>query len=86
MSQIVRSARGVAVDFDLLRIKAQLQSAPAPRHVEERKRAMDAKDGVKTDQQPDLDFLKVATEAATASTEAAKTGSKARTASQIKRK
>lgn len=88
MTQMVRSARGKMVDFDLLRIKAQLQSVPPPRHVEERKRAMDAKDGIKTDQQPDLDFLKVATDAVTQSAEAGKEAksTKPKQASQLQRK
>lgn len=90
MSRIIRSARGKLLDLDLYAIKAQLQSVPAPRHVEDRKRAMDAKDGVKTDQLPDLDFLNVATAAAAASAQAAeepaKPGPKPRTGSQIQRK
>ena len=50
MAKIVRSARGELVDFELLAIKAQLATAPVPRAVEQRKAAIDEKDGVKTKQ------------------------------------
>lgn len=67
MSKLVRSARGEVVDFELLAIKAQLAAAPVPRSVEERKAAIDEKDGVKTTVTPDLDILEVAKAAAEAS-------------------
>lgn len=67
MSKLVRSARGEVVDFELLAIKAQLAAAPAPKAVEQRKVAIDEKDGVKTDVTPDLDILAVAQAAADAS-------------------
>jgi hypothetical protein len=72
MSKFVRSARGEVVDFELLAIKAQLASAPIPKKVEERKAAIDAKDGVKTDVEPDLDMLSIAKQAAAASAGRAK--------------
>lgn len=83
-----RSARGEIVDFELLAIKSQLAATPVPRHTEDRKRAIDAKDGVKTDQLPDLAFLQVASTAAKASEDAvpAEPRSKTKTASQIARK
>lgn len=56
MGQLVRSARGELIDFELLAIKQQLASAPIPKAVEERKQAIDIKDGVKTDVVPDVDF------------------------------
>jgi hypothetical protein len=67
MPKYVRSARGEQVDFELIAIKAQLKATPVPRPVEERKVAIDAKDGVRTDVQPDLDMLAVAQEAAAVS-------------------
>lgn len=48
MSKTARSARGVLVDFDLLAIKQQLASTPAPKAVEQRRRFIDEKDGIKT--------------------------------------
>lgn len=67
MAKLVRSARGELVDFELLAIKAQLAATPVPKPVEERKQAIDARDGVKTDVQPDLDMLAVAKQAAAVS-------------------
>lgn len=67
MSKLVRSARGEMVDFELLAIKAQLSAKPVPKPVEQRKQAIDERDGVKTDVQPDLDILAVAQAAAAAS-------------------
>jgi hypothetical protein len=64
MGQLVRSARGELIDFELLAIKQQLASAPVPKAVEQRKQAIDLKDGVKTDVVPDVDFLAVSNEAA----------------------
>lgn len=60
MGHYIRSARGVMVDMQLLAIKAQLAAQPVPPNVEERKRALDAKNGVKTDAKPDLEFMAVA--------------------------
>ena len=75
MPKIVRSARGELIDFELLAIKQQLAAAPVPKVVEQRKAAIDAKDGVKTDVAPDLDLndmLAVGAEAAAASKTAGK--------------
>jgi hypothetical protein len=41
MKKVVRSARGTLVDFELLAIKNQLASAPAPATVEDRKKQID---------------------------------------------
>jgi hypothetical protein len=79
MARTTRSARGEVVDFELLAIKAQLASAPVPKAVEQRKVAIDLKDGVKTDVVPDLNMDIFAV-----STEAAKTS--ASTGKQIKKK
>jgi hypothetical protein len=54
MSRYVRSAQGELIDFELLAIKAQLAASPVPKKVEERKIAIDVKDGVKTQVAPDL--------------------------------
>lgn len=44
----VRSARGDVVNFELIAIKQQLASAPVPKQVEDRRRFIDEKDGVRT--------------------------------------
>lgn len=67
MPQYIRSARGELIDFELLAIKAQLANAPVPKVVEQRKKAIDEKDGVRSDVQPDIDFLAVSQEAADSS-------------------
>jgi len=67
MGQLIRSARGELIDFEMLAIKQQLASAPVPKAVEQRKQAIDAKDGVKSSVAPDIDFLAVSNEAAAAS-------------------
>ena len=58
------------VDFELLAIKQQLASAPVPKAVEARKKAIDVKDGVKSDVKPDVDFMAVSNESAAASGQA----------------
>jgi len=74
MPRFVRSARGELIDFELMAIKAQLAAAPAPKTVDQRKIAIDAKDGIKTDVAPDLnmDMLAVAVDGAAASASAGK--------------
>ena len=76
MGKLVRSARGEYVDFELLAIKQQLSSAPVPRKVEERKLAIDEKDGVRTTVTPDIDFMAVSAEAAETSGKAKQLKSK----------
>lgn len=84
---IARSTRGDMVDFELLAIKAQLATTPIPTHVEERKRAIDAKDGVKTDQLSNLDFMQVAVAGAQAAEpEKDSPRTKTKTATQLYRK
>lgn len=48
MSKTARSARGLIVDFDLLAIKQQLAATPVPVTVDQRRKFIDEKDGVKT--------------------------------------
>jgi hypothetical protein len=67
MPQYIRSARGELIDFELLAIKQQLANAPVPKVVEQRKKAIDEKDGVRSDVKPDIDFLAASQEAADAS-------------------
>lgn len=43
MSNTVRSARGVLVDFDLIRIKQQIESTPKPTNVQARENFVDQK-------------------------------------------
>lgn len=75
----VRSARGDVVNFELLMIKQQLASAPVPKQVEERRRFIDEKDGVRTTkavEEPEVvvqaDALALAQEGAELSEKAAK--------------
>lgn len=72
----VRSARGDVVNFELIAIKQQLASAPVPTGVEERRRFIDEKDGIRTKQTVEtteqVDALAVAQEAAVESEKAAK--------------
>lgn len=51
MAKRSRSARGEIIDFDLINIKAQLAEAPATIDVAARRTYIDAKDGIKTDQE-----------------------------------
>lgn len=67
MGQKIRSARGELIDFELLAIKQQLASAPVPKVVEQRKKAIDEKDGIRTSVVPDIDFLAISEEAASTS-------------------
>ena len=67
MPQYIRSARGELIDFELLAIKQQLANAPVPKVVEQRKKAIDEKDGVRSDVQADIDFLAVSQQAADSS-------------------
>ena len=72
MSRKTRSARGNVVDFDLLAIKEQLAAKPVPVGVNERRRFIDEKDGLKSRAKAPAvpDALKVAAEAAQTSAEA----------------
>mgnify|MGYP003582219939 CR=1 FL=1 len=77
----VRSARGDVVDFQLLQIKQQLAAAPAPKTVDERRRFIDEKDGVRTVKEVEqpveqVDALALALEAADTSEKAAAKKSK----------
>lgn len=51
MSKHARSARGEIVDFDLLAIKQQLATTPVPVGVNQRRKFIDEKDGIKTREQ-----------------------------------
>lgn len=77
MSRTARSARGVLVDFDLLAIKEQLASTPVPVAVDQRRKFIDEKDGIRTKStsqaEPALPAaLSLAVESATTSAEKAK--------------
>lgn len=86
MGQLVRSAKGVMVDFELLAIKQQLANAPVPKAVIERQQAIDIKDGVKItpdaaeaavqDVQPLDEMFAVSTDAASTSAKAKQLKSK----------
>lgn len=54
MSKFARSARGEIVDFDLIAIKQQLAMKPVPVGVDERRRFIDEKDGLKVKQPQDV--------------------------------
>lgn len=47
MSKRARSARGEIIDFDLLAIKQQLAVTPVPVGVDQRRKFIDEKDGIK---------------------------------------
>lgn len=47
MSKVTRSARGEAVDFDLLAIKNQLAATPTPVNVNARRNFIDERDGIR---------------------------------------
>lgn len=72
MTQFVKSARGELVDFQLLAIKHSLASSQPPKQVEDRKKALEEKDGLKTTVAPDLDFMALSSAAANTSEAAAK--------------
>lgn len=72
MSNAIRSARGDFVDFELLAIKAQLASTPVPKQVEERRAAIEEREGTKPQESAAVnELLKVAQDAATTSAKAA---------------
>jgi len=72
MSKVTRSARGDFVDFQLLAIKAQLAAKPVPKKVEERRVAIEEREGIKTSGSEAVsELLKVATEAAAMSAKSA---------------
>lgn len=57
MSKKARSARGQFVDFDVLAIKQQLSTSPVPVGVDDRRRFIDEKDGIRikqTQPQPEM--------------------------------
>jgi hypothetical protein len=69
----VRSARGEVVNFELIAIKQQLAAAPVPVSVDERRRFIDEKDGVRTKQPVEnVDALAVGLAAANTSASAKK--------------
>lgn len=77
----VRSARGEVVNFELIAIKQQLASVPTPVGVDDRRRFIDEKDGIRTKQlveQPaeTVDALSLGIEAAETSAAVAEKASK----------
>ena len=70
MAQLIRSARGELIDFELLAIKQQLAAAPKPKAVEQRQAAIDLKDGVKSALTPEVDFMAISAESAAESGQA----------------
>lgn len=68
MTKGIRSARGELVNFELLAIKSQLASVPVPKPVEERKTAIEEREGTKAVQPEAVsELLKMAQEAAATS-------------------
>lgn len=68
MTKGIRSARGELVNFELLAIKSQLASVPVPKPVEERKTAIEEREGIKVVQPEAVsELLKMAQDAATTS-------------------
>lgn len=78
MSRKSRSARGSVVDFDLLAIKEQLKAKPVPVGVNDRRRFIDEKDGLKSRVKaaPVPAALQIAAEAAETSAKATKSSKK----------
>ena len=70
---MIRTARGVLVDFELLAIKQQLAAFKPPKTVEDRKKAIDIKDGVRqaSTPVPDVDFLALSKDSANISSTSA---------------
>lgn len=69
---VIRSARGDFVNFELLSIKSQLAAIPVPKPVEERRVAIEEREGTKPAQSEAVnELLKVAQEAADTSSKAA---------------
>ena len=60
MSRKSRSARGQIIDFDLLAIKAQLATTPAAVGVNQRRKFIDEKDGIRTKESVEGNPLAVA--------------------------
>ncbi len=72
MSTAIRSARGDFVNFELLAIKSQLAAVPVPKQVEDRRTAIEEREGGKVVESPAVsELLKVAEEAASSSAKAA---------------
>ena len=72
MPSETRSARGDFVDFELLAIKAQLAAKPVPKTVEERRLAIEEREGTKPVQSEAVnELLAMANEAASTSKQAA---------------
>ena len=72
MANATRSARGDFVDFELLAIKAQLASVPVPKTVDERRAAIEEREGTKPLVSPAVnELLALATEAASTSAKSA---------------
>ena len=75
-----RSARGELVDFDLLAIKKQLAAGQVAAGVDERRRFIDEKDGVRTTKvvtpEPEASALSLGLEAAEVSATVATTTKK----------
>lgn len=73
MPNVTRSARGTFVDFELLAIKSQLAAKPIPKKVDDRRLAIEEKEGIK--QVPSAavnELLRVAADAANTSKTAPK--------------
>ena len=72
MSKPIRSARGDFVDFELLAIKAQLAAKPVPKKVDERRVAIEEREGNKVQTSEAVsELLKVAADAAKVSAKTA---------------
>lgn len=72
MSNAIRSARGDYVDFELIAIKSQLAAKPVPKSVEERRTAIEEREGAKPTVPPAVsELLSIAADAAAQSAKAA---------------
>jgi hypothetical protein len=68
----IRSARGDFVDFELLAIKSQLAAKPAPKPVQQRREAIEEREGTKVPNAAVNELLRVAADAAAISKAAPK--------------
>lgn len=71
MSNLIRSARGDTVNFELLAIKQQLAAKPVPKQVEERRAAIEEREGIAPSMPEAVsELLAIASEAAAQSEKA----------------
>lgn len=76
MALVTRSARGEIINFELIAIKQQLASTPTPVEVDNRRRFIDEKDGIRTKKVQKTDALSLGIEGSAVSSAAVKRNKK----------